>query len=222
MADPSSRQTPPRSNGRIDFAKAGELTRRALFGANRHARTGDLSPFDHRVLTAVVAFTGTYSRRGDRVYVAQLAAFAYGIDHVEPWQVEKTRKALIRLAKLDLIERRAPIGRPNEGTAGPAYWVALMPERQPETGPTSDEERQPELGPTFSPESGAEASQKVGPKPAGKAARSQPERQPDARPPTEKSPGEVRPGEDFEKTARSRGPTTQEVDRAAELLTSLA
>lgn len=134
---------------RVAYRTAGAVGRAVLLAANCLELTGR----QYRVLSAVIAFTALYSRTADRVYLAQVAAFAHGVDHAEPWQINRTREALAELEKLGLVARRPPRGRPPAGAEGPAYWIALrQPEKGPGPGPTSTPEKHlaPEV--TFSPE----------------------------------------------------------------------
>jgi hypothetical protein len=140
---------------RATYAEAGAAMRATLFAAN----AADLTVRQHRTLNAVLAFTGSYSKLTDKVYLAQIAAFSYGVEEAKAWQCEKARKDLVALAAAGLIVRQARRGRPPAGTEGPAYVIGMAPkgspiparhleEMQPDCGLTFDREMQPDPGPT--------------------------------------------------------------------------
>lgn len=208
----------PRGGGRVDYAVAGARSRAVLFAANG----SDLTVRQHRVLSAVIAFTGLYSRIGDRVYLAQIAAFAHGVQEAAPWMVKKTRETLAELEDLDLVAKVPPRGRPPAGHAGPSYWIALGT-------PESD----PAPGVPFSPESDPAPGSKVTPPPDRKAPRPRVESDPGSGgesdpapgPPTEKSSEEApeEPSEEGRRGARpARVNGTSAVGSLAARLTACA
>lgn len=220
------------TGGRIPFAEAGGLARSAIRRANGLLVDKQLTPSDLRALGAVVSLTALYSRRGDRVYLAQLAAISYGVTEAQPWMLEKVRKSLVQLEAAGLIDRRAPTGRPRDDEQGPAYWVALSHlETQPGAGLDSHDETQPGAGLDSKEKRQPRERQKGSPGRSGKAARRAPRRQPSPGGPTEESPGKVLPEEDSEhatnvRPARSStsSPTTadDEDDDRTEIVATIA
>lgn len=102
-----------------DFLAAVEAAR----AANRRAANAKLTVRDHRVLAAVIDLTAMYSRTFDRVYLAQVAAAAFGVDEAKPWMCNKARESLIALEREGVIWRQAPKGR----GWGRQYVVSLVP-----------------------------------------------------------------------------------------------
>lgn len=146
----------PRAKGRVDYAEAASAGRAVLFAANRMA----LNDRQHRVLSAVIALTALYSRVEDRVYLAQIAAFAHGVEDAPTWMLKRTREALVELGKRGLVVTLPPRGRPPSGHQGPAYWIALgTPIEDPGTevlyearkGPPLKSESDPGTGPEQTP-----------------------------------------------------------------------
>lgn len=209
--DTRARPKPKVGRGRVDFTQAGRAGRAVLFAANR----AELTVRQHRVLSAVVAFTALYSRVEDRVYLAQIAAFAHGVERALDWQVKKTRETLGELEGLGLIVKVPPRGRPPLGHEGPAYWIAL-----------GTPEMHPALGVTSSPESDPVPGSKVTPPPDRKAPRPRAEKHPGhggemhpaPGPPTEKTSEEA-PEEPAEEGRRGRRARAQDVGSLAALLT---
>jgi hypothetical protein len=165
---------------RDGYAAACQAARDVL----RRANGLELTRRQYRTLNAVIAYTALYSRVCDRVWLDQVAAFAYGVDEARPWMREKIRKDLVVLADKGLITRRAPWGRPPADSSGPAYTIGLRrPESQPDGGLPFEPESQPDGGLPFEPESQ--------PNHVGKPAQSRSESQPDSGGPTEKVTEEV-------------------------------
>lgn len=102
-----------------DFIAAAQAAR----AANRRAAQAKLTVRDHRVLAAVIDLTAMYSRTFDRVYLAQVAAAAFGVDEAKPWMCNKARESLITLEREGVIWRQAPKGR----SWGRQYVVSLVP-----------------------------------------------------------------------------------------------
>jgi hypothetical protein len=128
---------------RVTFVEAGDAAR----AANRRANQLKLTVRDRKVLAAVLDLTSTYSKVADHVYLAQVAAVAFGVDEAQPWMCEKTRKALRVLHDAGVVFSRAPKGR----SWGRQYVISLVPldqVTQPEPGPTDRPVTQPEDGPS--------------------------------------------------------------------------
>jgi hypothetical protein len=114
--------------------------------AAANAQEPALTPRQHRVLLSVLHHTALWSRSEARVYLAQLAAVAFGVERAEGWHLKRTKEALRALAERGLVSVRPPTGRP-PGGAGPAYLVALpLPGMDPSTGATSEGESDPSTG----------------------------------------------------------------------------
>lgn len=118
---------------------AAKAARSVLFRASSQK----LTVRQHRVLAAVIAYTALYNRRSDRVFLAQLASFAFGVEQAAPWQLKRTAEALRELSRLGLVESTPPRGRP-PGLSGPAYAIRLI-ETDPNLGATSTEKSTPIL-----------------------------------------------------------------------------
>jgi hypothetical protein len=116
---------------RIPYKEAGEAGRATL----RRANGLQLSVNDRRVLDAVLAFTVLYSRLEHSIYLAQLAAFSFGVDEAKPWMLKRTREALLRLAAHELVRSTPPRGRPGVASGRPSYLIGLYP--APTTDPGS-------------------------------------------------------------------------------------
>lgn len=130
---------------RVSFTEAGQVAR----AANRRANAVKLSVRDRKVLAAVIDLTATYSKIADRVYLAQVAAVAFGVDEAPPWMCEKARKSLRVLHEGDVVYSQAPRGR----SWGRQYVISLVPlgqVTQPEDGPTDSDVTQPDAGLTDS------------------------------------------------------------------------
>jgi hypothetical protein len=91
---------------RVSIAVAGATERLALQRAA--CAEPKLTSLEWRVLAAVIALTITYCRLFDRIYVAQIAAFAFGFgfdrlpekgppEKARDWRVVETGRALKRL-----------------------------------------------------------------------------------------------------------------------------
>jgi hypothetical protein len=161
---------------RVPFAEAGAAMRATLLEAN----AAGLTVRQHRTLAAVLAYTGTYSRLSDRVWLDQVAAFAHGVTEAKPWMRGKVREDLVVLEAAGLIVRKAPRGRPPAGASGPAYLVGIHPAPEkvtPVPGPIETESH---------PESGVSSNGESHPDPVEKSPRSRVESHPAVRPPTEK------------------------------------
>ncbi len=143
----------------------------------RRAAVVGLTVRQYRVLCAVVSLTALYSRLRDRVYLAQVAAFAYGVEEAKPWMLKKTREALNELDDFGLVVHVAPKGRPNTSTGSPQYLIGV-PTTDPDPGVTSEES---------DPDSGASSEQKVTPSPDQNGPRPRTETDPAPGPPTEKT-----------------------------------
>lgn len=142
-------QRRPRSSGRVDYAEAGKAARAVLLAANG----AGLTARQLRTLNAVMAHTALYSRVEDRVYLAQLAAFSYGVQHAEPWMLKKVREDLAALRDRVPIVTAPPRGRPPLGHEGPAYRIALdPPESVPDPGVHLSAESVPDPGPEVTPD----------------------------------------------------------------------
>jgi hypothetical protein len=152
--------------GRVPYAEVGAAMRATLLKANG----AGLTVRQHRTLGAVLALTGTYSRLTDRVWLAELAAFAHGVELAEPWMLEHVGKDLVALESAGVpIVRHSPRGRPPTGSSGPAYLVGIHPaESRPDSRPDSERESRPDLD--------------------GNPATPMVESRPDLSPPTEKTP----------------------------------
>lgn len=124
---------------RDPYREVGEATRHAI-GAVIDSRATRL---EHRVFLAVVWLTCTYSKLSDATYLARVASIAYGVEEAKPWQLEKTRKALVMLRDLGAIEVTAPRGRPS---AGPRYRVGLPVNPAREEAGQGQEESSPGEG----------------------------------------------------------------------------
>lgn len=127
---------------RVSFVEAATAARDVL----RRAAGESLGPRQYRVLCAVVALTALYSKLHDRVYLAQVAAFAFGVTEAEDWMLKKTRETLLELAELGLVESRAPRGRPNVSDGAPRYFVAITPSETDPTAGSDTEETNPTPG----------------------------------------------------------------------------
>lgn len=209
---PGESATPRRPNraGRSDYAVVSSTARQVLLAAN----AADLTGRQHRILNAVIAYTALYSRLEDRVYLAQIAAFAHGVEHAEPWMLKKTRETLAELVSLGLVHTRAPRGRPPLGLAGPAYLVGLTrQEKDPAAGVHSQEKSDPAAGVRSEAESDPACGPKVTPPADRKGPRvrteSDPaaggESDPAAGPPTEETSEET-PEESAEEGRRADRP----------------
>lgn len=164
---------------RVPYQVAGQVAR----GVLRRAAGAGLTTKEHRVLEAVVAHTALYSRLWDRVYLAQLAAHAHGVDEAERWMLEKTRLALKRLADEGLVTCQPPRGRPPAGSKGPAYLVVLVPqEHHPSTGGLSEDDE-----PETPPVDGWTSDRETPPDPVRNTTRSRMETPPVGGGPTEKT-----------------------------------
>jgi hypothetical protein len=189
-----------RGNGRVGFAEAGARGRSVAFAANGSG----LAVREHRTLLAVLSLTAFYSRTEDRVYLAQVAAIAFGVERAEGWHLKRTRESLRVLEDHGLIRTRPPRGRPPAGTAGPAYLIALpeLAESDPGSGVHFPEESDPGPGVSFAPESDPDPGPKVTPDPVRKGPRSRSESDPGSR--VESDPGSGPP------TGKSSGKTPEE------------
>jgi hypothetical protein len=94
------------------------------------ATVAKLTARQWRVLAAVVAYTGTYSKVEDDVYLRVLAAFVFGVqpNEARPWQLDKVGRELGVLANRGLVLLASPPrrGRP-PGARGPRYRLGLNP-----------------------------------------------------------------------------------------------
>ena len=114
------------------YALVGSVMRDVLHRAARCK----LTPLERRVLDAVLAFTVGWSKLEDRVHLAQLAAFAFGVDNAETWMAKKTREALRSLGRHGLVDSEAPKGAPGRSTPR-AYRIAVSFGLDPDHGATS-------------------------------------------------------------------------------------
>lgn len=73
----------------------------------RAARVG-LSRLEHRVLAAVLYMLPLMQKREGAMFIGQVAAIAYGVDHAEDWQIRKTGTALRHLHELGVLVRYEP------------------------------------------------------------------------------------------------------------------
>ena len=94
-----------------------------------------LTALEWRVLAAVLAFTASFTRFDDDMFVAQLARFVYGIedrDDLAKWQTDKVGRALRALRE------KGVIGYPDRVGAG-RRRVSLTPDKPPPNGRLSAE-----------------------------------------------------------------------------------
>jgi hypothetical protein len=122
-----------------------------------HARAHDagLIPKRSRWVIALDDLLSSYSRHWDYLYVAQVAAHAYGVERAKPWQIKHTREALHELADAGVIYREA-------STAGAkaAWKIGLV---APDEGSTNQRQVDPQPGSTVTPQQGSQ----VDPQPGG-------------------------------------------------------
>jgi hypothetical protein len=84
-----------------------------------------LSGRQWRVLNAVLAFTASYSKLGDRVYLGQLASVVYGVERATRAQTVNVGRELAVLAERGLIERKAPRRGAKGVDPRPDYFVGI-------------------------------------------------------------------------------------------------
>lgn len=109
--------------GRVSYAAAGaamrDTLRRAIEARIREKPTSKPKPLTGRqwkVLNAVLAFTASYSKLSDELYLGQLAALVYGVKWANDDQRGNVGRELSALASANLIRYTpAPAGRPGNG-----------------------------------------------------------------------------------------------------------
>jgi hypothetical protein len=127
-------------SGRDDYPVVGAAMRSSIELACR----AQLTVRQHRTFLAALAFTASWSRLEDDVYLAQLAAVVYGSDDVQRWQCRKVADDLRALRAAGVLHSRAPIGRPRDEGPRPRYRVGLR--SAPDPGSTSGQEVPPISG----------------------------------------------------------------------------